>query len=666
MTIDQSTIDAIALSVRSLSMDAVQAANSGHPGLPMGCAELGALLYAETMTYDPADPGWPNRDRFVLSAGHGSMFLYSLLHLAGFDLPLEELKQFRQVGSLTPGHPEYGHTVGIETTTGPLGQGIGNAIGMAIAEQMSAGTYNTESRTIVDHFTYALVGDGDMMEGVASEACSLAGHLRLGKLIAFYDDNEISIDGSTDITFTEDVGARFEAYGWQVQHADGYDVPAIRKAIEAAKAETGKPSMIVLTTVIGKGSPNQAGTSKAHGSPLGEEEIALTRKNLGLKETDAFFTHPDASSFFSERKPELAAAHAAWNAEFEAWRNENPELAEQWDAGVAGGAGYLQGATLPAGEVGGKNATRKASGKVLNAVADLVPMLVGGSADLAGSNITAMPQHGVFGVETPTGRTINFGVREHGMGAITNGIALYGGWRPFCATFLVFSDYMRPSIRLAALMGLPVIYVFTHDSIFVGEDGPTHQPIEHFAALRTIPNLTVLRPGDEEETALAWRMAVERLSGPTALIFTRQNLVNFAKPADWETNAKRGAYIAFEPNGSPDVVIAATGSEVNLALEAAGAPGFGEAAPAGKNVRVVSVTSMERLAEQDASYWETLFPTGARVISAEVGVGFGWHSIASGRGDVFSLNRFGESGPGARVAEHLGFTASNLRSLIEA
>lgn len=655
---NQATIDAIALSVRSLSMDAVQAAKSGHPGLPMGCAELGALLYGEVMTYNPADPAWANRDRFVLSAGHGSMFLYSLLHLAGFDLPLSELKRFRQVGSKTPGHPEYGHTVGIETTTGPLGQGISNAVGMAIAERMAAATYNTDTRTIIDHYTYALAGDGDMMEGVSSEASSLAGHLGLGRLIVFYDDNDISIDGSTDITFTEDVGARYEAYGWHVQHVDGYDTTAIAGAIDTAKRKTDKPSMIVMRTVIGKGSPNKAGTSGVHGAPLGEDEITATRRNLGLDEDQEFFIHPDATSHFAARATEMQKRYDAWKTEFDAWRNENPQLAKQWDAARAGSVDYLRDVKLPDYEVGGKNATRKASGKVLNAIADAVPGFVGGSADLAGSNITAMPQHGVFTTETPTGRTINFGVREHGMGAVTNGLALYGLFRPFCATFLVFSDYMRPSIRLAAIMGLPVVYVFTHDSIFVGEDGPTHQPIEHAAALRSIPNLTVLRPGDEEETAEAWLMAMERLEGPTALLLTRQNLVNYAKPESWKQEARRGAYIVKDTDGAPDVVVAATGSEVNLALEAAG--------KTSRKVRVVSVVSMERLREQDAGFRETLFPKGVKVVTAEVGVSFGWQAIASGSESVFALDRFGESGPGGEVAEYLGFTAENLQRLIEA
>ena len=638
-------------------MDAVQAANSGHPGLPMGCAELGALLYGDVMNYTPADPTWPNRDRFVLSAGHGSMFLYSLLYLSGFNLSIEDLKQFRQVGSRTPGHPEYGHTEGVETTTGPLGQGISNAVGMAIAEQMTGGMYNTSEHTIVDHFTYVLAGDGDMMEGISSEASSLAGHLGLGKLIVFYDDNGISIDGDTDITFTEDVGKRYEAYGWQVLSANGYDMRAIETAIQTAQETSDKPTLIVLETLIGKGSPNKAGTEKVHGAALGDEEIVATRKALGIPEDQAFYVHPDAREYFMKRKGELGERHLAWTEAFKAWRKANPQLADQWDKCHDGGVEYLASAKMPSVEIGSKNATRKASGKVINALADAIPCFVGGSADLAGSNITSIPAHGVFSTKNPSGKTINFGVREHGMAGATNGIALYGGLRPFCATFLVFSDYMRPSIRLAALMGVPVIYVFTHDSIFVGEDGPTHQPIEHAAALRSIPGLTVIRPADDEETAEAWKMAIERTTGPTALIFTRQNLLSFAKPSDWTEKARKGAYIALDTDGAPDVVVAATGSEVSLAIEAANA--------SKRKVRVVSIVSMERLKEQNDAFYAELFPKGTRVVTAEVGVSQGWEGIATKRADIFALNRFGASGPAAAVAEHLGYTADGLTKLIE-
>ncbi|MBU8912567.1 MAG: transketolase [Spirochaetales bacterium] len=656
---NQTTVDAIALSVRSLSMDAVQAANSGHPGLPMGCAELGALLYGEILNHHPGDPDWPNRDRFVLSAGHGSMLLYSLLHLAGYGLPLEELKAFRQIGSKTPGHPEYGHTVGVETTTGPLGQGISTAVGFAIAERMSAGIYNTTHHAIIDHFTYVLAGDGDMMEGISSEACSLAGHLGLGRLIVFYDDNDISIDGSTDITFTEDVGKRFEAYGWQVLTADGYDAPAVTAATNEAQQATDRPSLIVLKTVIGRGSPNKAGTSGIHGAPLGEEEIGLTRKNLGLRPDDAFFIHPDAVAHFAQHREALGRKYDEWQSQFAQWRAANPDLAARWDATRASGPEQVTGVTLPDFPMGEKAATRKASGKVLNAVADGMPSLVGGSADLAGSNITAMPQHGVFSTDTPAGRTINFGVREHAMGAISNGLALYGGFRPFCSTFHVFSDYLRPAIRLAALMGLPVIYVFTHDSIFVGEDGPTHQPIEHNAALRTIPGVDVLRPADAQETAEAWLMAAGRDDGPTALVLTRQNLLTFEKAdANWKETARKGAYIARDCEGVPEVVLVATGSEVTLALDAA--------ARSSKRIRVVSMISVDRFRDQKPEFRDEILPPSARIIAAEVGVSFGWDGIASGRENVFALDRFGASGPAAAVAEHLGYTAEALLALIEA
>lgn len=656
---DNATVGAVALSVRSLSMDAVQKANSGHPGLPMGCAELGALLYGEIMAYDPADPAWPNRDRFVLSAGHGSMFLYSLLHLSGFDLPLEELKGFRQVGSKTPGHPEYGHTIGVETTTGPLGQGVANAVGMAIAERMAAGTFNTDQHKIVDHFTYALAGDGCMMEGITSEASSLAGHLKLGKLIVFYDDNGISIDGSTDITFTEDVAARYRAYGWDVQQVGGYDLDGIRAAVQKAKSATEKPSLIVLETVIGAGSPNKAGTATVHGAALGDEEVVATRKNLGIPEDAAFYVDPKATEFFAVRRTELAAAHQAWQELFAAWKRANPEKAAQWEIHRGGLDALLANVDTPDYPVGSKEATRKASGAALNAIAKVVPNLVGGSADLAGSNITAMPKLGIFSTAEPTGRTINFGVREHGMAAICNGIALYGSFRVFCATFLVFSDYLRPSVRLAALMKLPVIYVFTHDSIYVGEDGPTHQPIEHAAALRAIPNVDVLRPSDAQETVEAWLMALERNDGPTALLLTRQGLpVPEKADSQWRKTMRRGAYVVADCEGEPEVVVVATGSEVSLACEAA----QGSA----KRVRVVSMVSTPRFLEQDAAFRQSIMPRGVRVVTAEIGVSQGWERFAGSPEDVFAINRFGESGPGSEVAEHLGYTADRLRTLIEA
>lgn len=646
-------VDAVALSVRSLAMDAVQAANSGHPGLPMGMAELGALLYGELMNHTPEDPSWVNRDRFVLSAGHGSMFQYALLHLSGYDITMEDIKNFRQVGSKTPGHPEYGHTPGIETTTGPLGQGLANGVGMAIAERMLAGRFNTKDRKIVDHYTYVLAGDGCMMEGITSEASSLAGHLGLGKLIVFYDSNKISIDGSTDITFTETVRARYEAYGWQTFEADAYEVDAIRRHVAAAQAETSKPTLIVLRSLIGKGSPNKAGTAKVHGAALGEEEVRETRKALGLAEDAAFYVDPEAKSFFEERKTQWSATYGEWKKTFEAWADENPKIKAEWDGFFGDTAASLRSLERPSFDKGEKLATRKAGHAVLKAVAAAVPNLVGGSADLAGSNLTSLPDHGVYGPDTPTGRTINFGVREHAMAAVTNGIQLHGGFRAFCATFLVFSDYMRPSVRLAALMGIPVVFLYTHDSIFVGEDGPTHEPIEHTMSLRLIPNLRVMRPADAEETLEAWIMAMERTDGPTALALTRQGLPILDKAdADWQKNMRRGGYVAREASGTPSVVVAATGSEVSLAVEAA--------KEVGDSVRVVSVPSLELLLSQDEQYITSLFPEGVRVVTVEVGVGLGWDALATSRGDKFALDTFGASGPGSAVADYLGFTKAAL------
>lgn len=655
---DNSAVEAAALAVRSLTIDAVQAANSGHPGLPMGIAELGVLLYGQVMQHDPAVPDWPNRDRFVLSAGHGSMLVYSLLHLSGYGLSLDELKNFRQVGSKTPGHPEWGHTVGVETTTGPLGQGMANAVGMAIAESMAAARFNTAEHEIIDHHTYAVVGDGCMMEGITSEAASLAGHLQLGKLVVFYDDNQISIDGSTGITFTEDVAARYRAYGWHVQTGDAYDVDGLRSMIKQAQETTDKPSFIALKSLIGKGSPNKSGTAGVHGATLGEEEVVLAKRELGLPEDEHFTIPTAAAEFFASRRRELAGEHEAWNTRFQEWSQANPELREQWNAFISGRAsGSLE---FPAYEIGQKVATRSAGQKTMQAIAAAYPNLVGGSADLAASNKT---KYGAaeYSAAERSGSIINYGVREHAMGAICNGIALYGLFKSFAATFLVFSDYMRPSVRLAALMKLPSVFVYTHDSIFVGEDGPTHQPVEHYAALRAIPNLHVYRPGDAEETNLVWQMAMERSDGPAALSLTRQNLPVYAKhDSDWQQTIRRGAYIVRETEGAPDVVAVATGSEVALALEAAEL-----AATKGKQVRVVSMPSQELFLAQDAAFQGSLLPEGVRVVVAESGISQGWEVLTGGRRqDIFSINRFGESGPGADVAASLGFTAAALSDLL--
>lgn len=652
---DTKALEAVALSVRTLTIDAVQAANSGHPGMPMGMAELGALLYGEVMKHDPADPAWPDRDRFILSAGHGSMFLYSLLHLSGYGLPLEELKQFRQVGSKTPGHPEYGHTVGVETTTGPLGQGLANAVGLAIAERMMAARFNTADHTIVDHYTYAIAGDGCLMEGITSEASSLAGHLKLGKLVVFYDSNKISIEGSTELAFTEDVTARYRAYGWQVLEADAYDGDAIRDAIAAARKETNAPTLVVLRSIIGKGSPNKAGTHGVHGAALGDDEVALTKKEIGVDPTEMFYIAPAAREFFTRYRAELAERHASWQKTFDAWAAANPGLLAQWKEAVEGGyKSVLKDIGMPQYTVGDKVATRSASGKALQAAAKMLPQLVGGSADLAPSNNTAMPEYGDFGPDTPAGRTLHFGVRELGMSAIGNGMALHGGLRPFVATFLVFSDYLRPALRLSALMQVPLIYILTHDSIFVGEDGPTHQPIEQIAAMRAIPGLRVLRPADGEETNEAWLMALEH-DGPTVLALTRQNLPVFAKAdSNWKASMRKGAYVAADVT-KPEVVVIATGSEVALAHEAVEL--------SGRSARIVSMPSRELFEAQDEAFRTSVIPADVPVVVAEAGVRMGWEGYTS-RDRIFSIDRFGESGPGNKVAEALGFTAAALAELI--
>lgn len=656
---ENKAVEAIARSIRTLTIDAVQKANSGHPGMPMGMAELGALLYGELMNHNPRDPKWTNRDRFVLSAGHGSMFLYSLLHMAGYDLPLEELKQFRQVGSKTPGHPEYGHTAGVETTTGPLGQGLANAVGMAIGEEMLAARFNTPEHTVVDHYTYVISGDGCLMEGITSEASSLAGHLGLGKLIVFYDSNRISIEGSTELAFTEDVAARYRAYGWQVLAGDAYDPDVIRKLAAEARADRSKPALVVLESEIGRGSPNKAGSHDVHGAALGADEVAATKKAIGVDPAEMFYIDPEALAFFRSRREELAARQTEWQKTFDAWAAANPGLHAQWNEMVRDGyKEVLKDIGLPQYEKGKSVATRQASGKALQAIASMLPGVVGGSADLAPSNNTALPEYGDFTRENRGGRTLHFGVRELAMAAIGNGMALHGGLRPFVATFLVFSDYLRPALRLSALMQVPVIYVLTHDSFFVGEDGPTHQPIEHLAAMRAIPGLRVLRPADAEETGEAWLMALEH-DGPTVLALTRQGLPTMEKSdGDWKKSMRRGAYVVRESKaaGRPEIVVVATGSEVSLALEAVEA--------SGRDARVISMPSLELFREQDAAYQLALIPEGVPVVTAEAGIAQGWDALAGSRDRIFSIERFGESGPGGDVAKALGFTAGDLTAVI--
>ena len=650
-------INAVASSIRSLSMDAIQKANSGHPGLPLGAAELAAVLYGEILKHNPADSKWTDRDRFVLSAGHGSMLLYSILHLSGYKVSIDDIKSFRQVGSKCPGHPEYGMTDGVECTSGPLGQGIAMAVGMAVAETMLAARFNTAKHKIVDHYTYALVGEGCLQEGVASEACSLAGHLKLGKLIAYYDCNKISIDGSTDITFTEDIAKRFEAYGWQVLSGSMYNPQEILKLSEEAKKCANKPTLIMLKSVIGYGAPLQ-GTPDVHGAPLGAEGVKTAKKTLGLPEDKDFYVLPEAYKYFEDKKSEFNSAEEDWKKEFAEWSKENPELRNQWDAFHSGKP------TGTAKDVGfkaeDKTATRGAGGKVLNVMADRYLNLVGGSADLSGPNKTQLKNgDGIYSDNNRIGRTVEFGIREFAMSALCSGISLHGGLRTFCATFLVFSDYMRAQIRLASLMKQPVIYIFTHDSIYVGEDGPTHQPIETLTALRAIPGVQVLRPGDAQETEAAWEAAIEANDHPVCIILTRQDLQGYEKAdKDWKNTVKCGAYIAKDCEGTPDVTVLASGSEVSMAIAAA------SKVPQ-KKIRVVSVMDVKLFANLDASAREKLTGSGVRIVTAEAGIGMEWLQFVKDKRDVFSIERFGESGPAEKVAEHLGFTAEKLAEVLK-
>ena len=647
----------IANIVRGLTADAVEDANSGHPGLPIGCAEIGSVLYGDMMSYDPEKPDWPNRDRFVLSAGHGSMLQYAFLHLSGFDLSIEELKNFRQLGSKTPGHPEYGMTPGIETTTGPLGQGFANAVGMALAEEIKAAKYNTEDHKIVDHYTYSIVGDGGMMEGVSSEAASLAGHLALDKLIVIYDDNNISIEGSTDITFTENVADRFKAYNWHVvEGVDGHDLESIQKAIEEAKAESNKPTLIMAETKIAYGAPNKEGTAAAHGAPLGEDEIVGLKKNLNLPVEEKYYITDEVREYFAEHRKELKKKREEWEEVFAEWAEANPELKESWE--------NAESLMLPANlkeaikelKIDTPTATRKASGAVLKEIADMVDYLIGGSADLAPSNKTYLDKYNEIQPGQYDGRNIRFGVREHAMGSIVNGMALHGGIRPFAATFLVFSDYMRPSIRMAALMNLPVIYVFTHDSVYIGEDGPTHQPVEHLEALRVIPGLKVLRPADADETKAAWLEAVENTEGPTALVLTRQNLPHLEKETDFWTGTKNGAYTIFSTNAeSYDFTFLASGSEVSLAAETADL-----LVERGKDVKVISVPDKNALKGKEDSYVKNLLNGTDKTVVVEAGVGSGWHNLLNGDYELITVEDFGESGPGHDIAAELGFDAAKI------
>lgn len=661
--------------IRALSMDGVQNANSGHPGLPLGAAPMAYVLWTRLLKHNPANPQWADRDRFVLSGGHGSMLLYSLLHLTGYALSLDDIKKFRQWGSLTPGHPEHGLTAGVEATTGPLGQGFAMGVGMAMAEAYLAARFNRPAHEIINHFTYALVTDGDLMEGVAAEAASLAGHLKLGKLIYLYDDNKISLAGTTKLNFTEDVGARFEAYAWHVQCVeDGNDLAAIQAAIENAQAETARPSLIVVRTHIGFGSPNKQDSFEAHGSPLGADEVKLTKKNLGLPEEPAFFISGEALEHFRGALDKGSAAETAWNAKFAAYAAAFPELVKEYQRMLRGELPQGWDADLPVYKADAKGvSTRVAGGQILNAIAKHVPQLIGGSADLNPSTMTALKGMGDFepassahgdmegavgGGWSFAGRNVHFGVREHAMGSAANGMALHGGILPFTATFFTFSDYMRPAIRLGALMEQHVVFVFTHDSIALGEDGPTHQPVEHLAALRAIPHLSVIRPCDGNETAEAWRVAMQMQGKPVALVLTRQNVPTLDR-AEFAaaSGLQRGAYVLSDaPGGKPDVILMASGSEVSLIVEA-------QKKLAAENIhaRLVSMPSWDLFEAQSREYRDSvLLPAVSARLAVEAGIAQGWHKYVGDRGEVLSIDRYGASAPYSVLFEKFGFTAENV------
>lgn len=639
--------------IRILSAEAVEKAKSGHPGTPIGLAPLGYILWAKYLKHNPNNPNWLNRDRFVLSAGHASMLLYSLLYLTGYDVSMNDIKNFRQWKSKTPGHPEFGHTPGVETTTGPLGQGFGNSVGMAIAETMLAKKFNQKGFDVVNHNTYAIVGDGDLMEGISHEAASLAGHLKLGKLIIFYDDNTITIDGHTDLAFSENIKMRFEAYGWHVQKIEdgNEDIEAISKAIENAKKETKKPSLIIIKTTIAFGSPNKQNTSDAHGAPLGDEEIKLLKKELKWPHKQSFFVPEEAKKIFSGVREKGAKDEKEWQTLFERYNKKFPDLAKELELHISGKLpkGWEKG--LPFFEPGEKIATRKASGAVLNSIASKISNLVGGSADLTPSNNTYLKKFEDYSAENRDGRNFHYGIREHAMGAIQNGIALHKGFIPYCGTFLVFSDYMRPSIRLAALMGIHSIFVFTHDSVGIGEDGPTHQPVEQIASLRAMPNNVVLRPGDANETRAAWKIALERKEGPSCIILSRQSLPIFKNTNDFEKNSK-GAYILEETNPKPDLILVATGSEVSLAVEAKKV-----LEEKRKSVRIVSMPSWELFEKQGQKYKDEVLPKDVKTLSIEAGISQGWEKYSDKQ---ISIEKFGASAPGNVVLEKYGFNVENV------
>ncbi|HEB55337.1 MAG TPA: transketolase [Gammaproteobacteria bacterium] len=653
----------LANAIRALSMDAVQKANSGHPGAPMGMADIAEVLWNDFMTHNPANPNWANRDRFILSNGHGSMLIYSLLHLTGYDLSIEDLKSFRQLHSKTPGHPEYGYAPGVETTTGPLGQGITNGVGMAIAEKALAGQFNQKGHDIVDHHTYVFMGDGCMMEGISHEACSLAGTLGLGKLVAFWDDNGISIDGHVDGWFTDDTPKRFEAYGWHVlSDVDGHDPEALRKAIEMAKAMTDKPTLICCKTVIGFGSPNKAGSHASHGAPLGEEEVNLTKAALGWNHGP--FEVPDDVYAGWDARSKGAAAEKAWDEKFAAYKADYPELAAEFERRMNGelptdwaakSADFVNAVNDKAETI----ATRQASLKSIEGYAALLPEIFGGSADLGCSNLTEWSGHKPMRADKPDANYINYGVREFAMSAIMNGIALHGGFVPFGATFLMFSEYARNALRMAALMKQRVIFVYTHDSIGLGEDGPTHQPVEQIPTLRMIPNMSVWRPCDAVESAVCWKQAIEKKDGPSSLIFSRQGLPHQPRTAEQIADITKGAYILKDCEGTPDAIIIATGSEVALAMDAA-------AAMSGKKIRVISMPCVDVFEAQDDAYREAVLPSSVSArVAVEAACTSAWYKYVGLNGKVVGIDRFGESAPAGELFKEFGFTVENVVKAVE-
>ncbi len=642
--------------LRTLSIDAINAANSGHPGLPMGAAPMAYALWANHLNHNPNHPKWFNRDRFVLSAGHGSSLLYSLLHLAGYDVSIDDLKNFRKLNSKTPGHPEFGHTPGVEATTGPLGQGIANAVGMAMAEAHLAAKFNKDGHSIIDHNTYALVGDGDLMEGVAYEAMSMAGHMKLGKLIVLYDSNEISLDGELGIAFSEDIEKRAESVHWQyVRVEDGNDVDAITKAITLAKENTDQPTLIEIRTIIGYGSPKVAGTNKAHGNPLGVEEATATKQVYGWDYEEDFFVPEEVTAHFNELKQKGIEKENEWNEQFNVYRESNPALADELEKAITGEV-LIEAKDILSFDTEKTISTRVASGEAINHYVKTIPSIFGGSADLSHSTMTDIKGEAVYAVESYAGRNIYFGVREHAMGAAANGLALHGGVKPFVSTFFVFNDYLRPSIRLAALQKLPVTYVFTHDSIAVGEDGPTHEPIEHLAALRAIPGLTVIRPSDANETASAWAYALQQTDGPVVLVLSRQNLPVFNETKANIENLSKGAYVLTETNENPDVILIATGSEVSLAASAKA-----KLEEDNVSVRIVAMPSWELFDRQSNEYKESVLPSSiTKRVSLEMGVSLGWERYVGQEGKVLSIETFGASGTGAEVMNLFGFTIENV------